>query len=233
MARDLIKALIAAGSTEAAEELANRLASHSENASEIFYDLAAAFHRAGDLRRAVGYYEAGIRRGGSPEAGKSKHEFIQAQVFALVELGQFGEAEHAIDRFRDRYVTGDEDWTAMYREFVRWRRGEVPDPRSIATRPNATDLMRYWALEFRNASGEDAAALLRATEGLLLEGNRPKGALLSLRAVLLDRRGRHAEALTTIQAAMLESLEEARSSVTARGHLQIVNIRRAPLRAEP
>jgi transcriptional regulator with XRE-family HTH domain len=231
MQRDLAKALIGAGITNEAEDLIAVLATNSENASEIFYDAAAAFHVAGDLTRAIRFYDAGIRRGGSPEAGKSKHEFLQAEVFALVEVGQFAEAEHAIARFRDRYVTGDEDWTAMYGEFVRWRKGEPPRPERVAVPTNATDLMRYWVLEFRNARGDPTAALLRAADALLGEGNRPRGPLMSLRADLLSQLGRHAEALTVARAASVECEEEAKTSLIARGHLKVVRNRAAHLRA--
>jgi transcriptional regulator with XRE-family HTH domain/tetratricopeptide (TPR) repeat protein len=219
MQRDLAKALIASGSAQEAEDLVTRLAKHSENASEVFYDAAAAFHLAGDLRKALAYYEAGIRKGGSPEAGKSKHEFIQAEVFALVELGEFEAAEQAIDRFRDRYVTGDEDWTAAYREFVRWQKGEVPRPEQMVIGPNATDLMRYWNVEFRNARGDDAAGLLKITDDLLAMGNRPRAAVLSLRATLLARLGRLAEARAALRIAEVESVSEVGSSIIARGHV--------------
>jgi transcriptional regulator with XRE-family HTH domain/tetratricopeptide (TPR) repeat protein len=229
MQRDLIKALIAAGSTPEAEELVTLLVRTSENASEIFYDAAVAFHLSGDLRRAIRYYEAGIRRGGSPEAGKSKHEFIQAEVFALVELGEFDAAEQAIDRFRDRYVTGDADWSAPYREFVRWQRGAMPRPESVDLSPNATDLLRYWKLEFRNARGEEPATLLHETDALLAEGNRPRSALLSLRSVLLARLGRAEDANATSLAASAEYRSENRTSVTARGHGRAVNQTREQL----
>lgn len=224
MQRGLAKALIAAERTAEAEELVTRLARKSENASEIFYDAARAFHLAGDLRRAVGYYEAGIRRGGSPESGKSKHEFIQGEVFALVELGEFDEAEQAIDRFRDRYVAEGQG-AAIYREFVRWRKGELPRADLRAASPSSTDLMRYWALEFRNARGEEAGSLLLGVGVLLAEGNQPEGALLSLRAILLNRLGRTAEARSAAQQAFLAGAKGARESVTARGHLRLVSRR--------
>lgn len=225
MERGLARALVAAGNTKEAEELVTRLTRDSENASEIFYEAGVSFHLVGDLRRAISYYEAGIRRGGSPEAGKSKHEFIQAEVLALVELGEFAAAEQAIDRFRDRYVTGEEDWTTPYREFIRWRKGESPAPESVSLPPNATDLMRYWRLEFRNARGEDPAVLVRETNDLLAEGNRPRGAILSLRSTLLERTGHTDEARVSAAAAWTEGLREATSSVVSRGHFQLIGRR--------
>ncbi|MBV8896992.1 MAG: hypothetical protein JO051_10810 [Acidobacteriaceae bacterium] len=159
----------------------DELVVHSENASEIFYDAGVALHLAGRLDDAMTCYEAGIRHG-SPEEGQSKHEFIQAEVFALVEQRKFAEALAAIHRFNERYTAGDEGWTAPYWEFVRWEAGQVPNLFDVP--PNATDLLRYWNLDFRNARGEQPGALLRAVDALIAEGNRPRGALLSLRAVL-------------------------------------------------
>jgi transcriptional regulator with XRE-family HTH domain/tetratricopeptide (TPR) repeat protein len=227
--RDVARFLIAAGHVAEGEALGNRLAQRSENASEIFYDIAVALHLAGNLRRAVSYYEAGIRRGGSPEEGKSKHEFIQG--LALAELRAFDEALRAVDRFRDRYVTHGEDWTAMYREFIRWRTGQVPDLARIHVPHNATDLLRYWMLEFANARGDDTAAVLRKVEALLAENNQPRGGLLSLHAVLLDRMGRRGEAAALMREAMKENASAMMSNIIVRGHADIVATRSASLDA--
>jgi tetratricopeptide (TPR) repeat protein len=232
MQRDLAQILIKAGHAEEGKELVTRLVAHSENASEIFYDAAVASHLAGDPRRAIEYYEAGIRRGGSPEAGKSKHEFIQGEVLALVELGAFREADEAIDRVRDRYVTEDNDWTPMYREFVHWRAGELPHPERIDVPLNATDLRRYWKLEFRNARGEAPGSLLVAVDALLAERNQPRSAILSLRAVLLERLGRHAEAVVAAEEAMSHATAEAKGDIRERGHLQLIAERYAKLTRE-
>lgn len=222
MQRDLAKILIAAGMGREGEQLGEQLALHSENASEIYYDIAVAFHLGGDLRRAVAYYELGIRKGGSPEAGKSKHEFILGETLALVELGAFAEAEQAIDRFRDRYVTRAEDWSAIYREFVTWRRGDMPNPSRVFRLWSETDLQRYWVLEFQNANGGDAAGLLRSADALLAESNQPRAALQSLRAVLLSKLGRNAEAANAAREAAAESAREVKRSVIARGHAELI-----------
>ena len=134
-------------------------------------------------------------------------------------LGDFDAAEQAVDRSRDRYVTGAEDWTAAYREFVRWQRGETPRPERVILLPNATDLMRYWSLEFRNARGDDPALLIREADVLFAARNRPRAALLSLRAVLLFRLGKRIEAQMALRAAWKEGVDEARTGVVARGHV--------------
>ena len=224
MQRDLMKALIRAGKKDKGEELLSELVSRSENASEILYDAAIAFHLAGDLRRAVQYYEAGIHRGGSPEAGKSKHEFLLGEVLALVELRDYAETERAIERVRSRYVT-NHDWTIPYREFVRWQRGEVPH--TIDAPANSTDLLRYWNVEFREARGEDATRLLHDVEELLANGVRPRGALLSLRVALMAHLGRRAEAARLAPLADAEAVKEAEMTIVGRGHLRVVTDRRS------
>jgi transcriptional regulator with XRE-family HTH domain/tetratricopeptide (TPR) repeat protein len=230
MKRGLGKALIAAGRTAEGEALLRSLANQSESASEIYYDAAVAFHLRGDLDRAVEFYEAGIGRGGNPEAGKDKHEFIQNEVLALVEKGAYAEALRAIDRFCRRYPHIAHE-RAVYEEFVHWRKGEIPHPERIDVPLNATDLLRYWMLEFRNAAGEKPAALLPQVDVLIAERNQPFAALLSLRAELLSRLGRRAESETAGAEAAAVSREEAKVSVVSRAHVAVIESRLSPPRA--
>jgi Flp pilus assembly protein TadD len=223
MQRGLGKALIAAGQTQEGEGLLRGLAVHSENASEIYYEAAAAFHLRGDLDRAVAFYEMGIGRGGSPEAGKDKHEFIQGEVLALVERKAWPEALAAIQRFRERY--GAPRDIPMYEEYVRWRHGEMPRPERVSVWVNATDLQRYWMLEFRNARGDDAKTLLSPLKTLLAERNQPIGAILSLQGVLLSRLGSVIEAAKVIVEARQLAQKQATISLIARGHLGLVRNR--------
>lgn len=225
MQRDLGKTLIAAGHPKDGEALLRKIAAASENASEIYYDAAIAFHLRGDLLRAIAFYELGMGRGGSPESGKSKHEFIQGEVLALVEMGAWRDAYDAIERFHARYVAQRPDSTSKYREFVRWRSGEVPRPETIDVPHNATDLLRYWILEFRAARGDDDGVLLESAEALLAESNQPTGPLLSLRAVLLSRTGRGKEAAAVVREAIEVGRNEARMSIIARAHLPLIQAR--------
>jgi tetratricopeptide (TPR) repeat protein len=220
--RDLMKLLIASGRSREGIATMDELVLHSENASEIFYEAALALHLAGRLDEAVTYYDAGIRHG-SPEEGKSKHEFIQAEVFALVEQGKFDEALAAIRRFNERYTAGDEGWTAPYREFIRWRMGQIPN--SFDVPPNATDLLRYWDLEFRSARGEDPKMLLKDVEGMLRENNRPRCSLLSLKAAILKRLGDDAGSRAAARDALAEFQEESARSLAARAAIEVLRQR--------
>jgi len=223
MQRGLGKALIAAGHTQEGEALLRGLAAHSENASEIYYDAAVAFHLRGDLDRAVAFYEMGIGRGGSPEGGKDKHEVIQNEVLALVERNAWPEAFAAIQRFHDRYP-GIDDWP-IYEEFVRWRRGDIPRIERIVFHAKPTDLQRDWGLEFRDATGEDPKMLLALVDALIAEGNQPPAILLSLKAKLLWRLGRLPEASKAAADAWQRTVWDARISIIARTHLVVVRSR--------
>ena len=121
----LAKTLIAVGRLDEGDALFRRLAAASENSSEIAYDAGRALHLGIKLDQAVSWYVRGIGTSGRIGDGKSKHEYIQAIVFALAEKGAWDEAVAHIDRFRTAYVRSDYDWVAMYREFVRWRTGGI------------------------------------------------------------------------------------------------------------
>jgi serine/threonine protein kinase/tetratricopeptide (TPR) repeat protein len=229
LSRDLGKTLIAAGAVPEGEALLRRIAATSENASEVAYDAAVAFHLRGDLARAVSYYEAGMAEGGSPEAGKSKHEFIQGEVLALTEGARWQDALEAIDRFRRAYVVGTFDWTAMYREFVRWRMGGIPQTGNLTVDANSTDLFRYWIVEFRNRRGEPPSGLLASVDTLIGQRNEPRGPLLSLRAALLVRLGRRGEASAAADEAFSVTVNDARRGITSRAHLPLVRERRDAL----
>jgi serine/threonine protein kinase len=231
LSRDLGKTLIAGTAVSEGESLLQSIQATSENASEVAYDAAVAFHLRGDLARAVAYYEAGVGRGGSAEAGKSKHEFIQGEVFALTEEGRWPEALAAIGRFHDAYVTENSDWSAIYREFVRWRMGQTPQLETIPVGWNPTDLQRYWTVEFRNSRGESPTTLLPIVDSLIAENNDPRGPLLSLRAVLLSRLGRSGEASTTAARALELTTNDAKRSIISRGHISVVRERHAKLGA--
>jgi tetratricopeptide (TPR) repeat protein/tRNA A-37 threonylcarbamoyl transferase component Bud32 len=120
------KILVEKGQLREAEKRYAVLADESEDGSEIAYEAAVAFHLRGDLGRAVAWYERGIGRGAGIGAGKSKHEFLKGEVLALVEQKRPAEALAAVDRFVAAYPTWKEQ-TPIYREYIRWRVGEVPD----------------------------------------------------------------------------------------------------------
>jgi serine/threonine-protein kinase len=83
---------VAAGRYPAAEGLFTRLAAGSEEVPDLAFDAARAFHLAGELERAVGWYRRGLGPGGMSSLGRGKWEFLEGLVFALDELGRPEEA---------------------------------------------------------------------------------------------------------------------------------------------
>ncbi len=211
------KILAAEGKIPEAEARFSSLVGKAEDAPEVAYDAAVAFHLAGDLSRAVAWYERGMGRDSSMGAGKSKHEFLKGEVLALVEAKRYAEALAAVDRFGAEYPAWHPHlW--LFREYVRWRAGERPAADPAGVGPNWTDLDRYWALEFAFADDAEPQALLGRVDRFLAERPETGAEALSLRAELLARLGRKAEAAEAAQAALeVVQLEKTRS-IIARGH---------------
>lgn len=223
------KILVAQGKVKEAEALFASLANRAEDAPEVSYDAAVAFHLHGNLPRAVAWYERGIGRESAIGAGKSKHEFVKGEVLALVEAKRYADALAAVDRFGATYPAFDGDlW--LFREYIRWRAGERPqaDPSGVAT--NSTDLYRYWELEFEFADGSEAREILVRVDRFLSERPETRAQALSLRAELLDRLGRTREAAETAESALELARGEASRSIIARGHLHLLEERAQRLR---
>lgn len=221
----LAKTLVTVGREDEGSVIFYRLAVSSENSSEIAYDAGRAFHLHGRLDQAVSWYMRGISTGGRVGDGKSKHEYIQAIVFALAEKKAWNDAIAHIDQFRIAYVTSDYDWVAMYREFVRWRMGGLPRTDTIRIFDHTTDLGHYWALEFRNAHGEDPNELLRLTQEQIDLRAETRAALWSLKADLLARLGNDKEAAGAARQAWELGQADATWNVIARGHLPLIRER--------
>jgi tetratricopeptide (TPR) repeat protein len=224
------KILVAQGNNAEADARFRSLMKRAEDAPEVAYDAAVAFHLAGDLPQAVSWYGRGIGRDSAMGAGKSKHEFLKGEVLALVEEKRYEEALRAVDRFDATYPA----WHAhvwLYREYVRWRAGERPlvDPAGIP--PKSTDLERYWGLEFEFAAGGKPEELLPRVDRFLVEQPETRTELLSLRAELLARLGRMSEAAEAAGVVALERVYgEARRSIVARGHADLLAARAHRLR---
>jgi tetratricopeptide (TPR) repeat protein len=226
------KILVAEGKLPEAEALFTSLAERAEDAPEVAYDAAVAFHLAGDLHRAVAWYEKGIGRDSAMGAGKSKHEFLKGELLALVEEKRFADALAAVDRFGATYPAWNPRlW--IFREYVRWRAGERPEGDLAEVRPNWTDLDRYWALEFAFAEGEEPHELLAKVERFLAERPETRAEALSLRAELLDRLGRTREAEEAAQSAVELVRGEAPRSIIARADLHLLEERARHLGSGP
>ncbi|HVT19601.1 MAG TPA: serine/threonine-protein kinase [Thermoanaerobaculia bacterium] len=218
--------LTAENRLDEAERRFAAIAAGAEDASEVCYEAAVAFHLQGDMRRALAWYRRGLDGGAIYDGGKSKHEFLKGEVLALVEERQYAEALAAIDRF----VAAFPGWglPETYREFVTWRSGKLPgEPKPVAV--NATDLERYWATECRFARGADARRLLAEVERLLSEKPETRGELMSLEAELLGRLGDRQRAAEAARRAFDRVRAESANSIVARGHLDLVRERLARL----
>ncbi|MBV8199142.1 MAG: serine/threonine protein kinase, partial [Acidobacteria bacterium] len=203
-----------------AERRFDAIARTAEDATEVDYEAAVAFHLQGDLRRAVSWYRRGLDAGAIFDGGKDKHEFIKGEVLALLEQRRFAEALAAIDSYSRAMAPED-----VYREFVRWRAGELPNDVTSRVAPNSTDLHRYWAIECRFARGAEPRQLLAEVERMLSEKPETRGELLSLQAELLARLGDRKRAAEAARAAFEVVSAESGRSIIARGHLDLVRER--------
>ena len=230
MRRTQASMLIRSGHGAEGHAVAEDLRRDSENRSEIAYEAAVAHHLHGDLRLAAAWYERGMESGGSQIGGKSKHEFIQGIVLALCELKDWDGAVAAIGRYRRAYVRINKavpDWTHVYDEFVRWRRGERPRLEDVYLFWYSVDIARYWALEFRLNRGDAVADLLPAVEAELAVGAQPQSIWHGLHAELLNRAGRRSEAAAEAARAKERLDLEIGKSIVARGHAEIIRQRYA------
>lgn len=223
--------LVALGKIPEGEARFASLVERAEDAPEVAYDAAVAFHLHGDLGRAVSWYRRGIGRDSAMGAGKSKHEFLKGEVLALVEEKRYAEALSAVDRFGATYpALLDRTW--LFREYVRWRAGERPEPDPSRVLPNFTDLERYWEMEFEFAAGRKPQEILGQLDRFLAERPETRAEALSLRAELLARLGRMREATEVAQSALDLVLREAPREIVARGHADLVASRALRLREE-
>jgi tetratricopeptide (TPR) repeat protein len=230
MRKERAQILIAAGRLDEAEQLADQLIAHADFAAEAAYDVAKAFHLHGDLDRALRWYRRGFGLRAKVESGKSIHEFLQGIVFVHAERHAWAEAEGDIARFRATFPNSPTDSNGMYREFLRWRSGQPPTLVRYDLASNATDVMRYWTLEFRHAHGDDPKAILRDVEREIAAGSsETQSAMWSLRAELLMKAGRTAEARDAVVHAMALLADDIGVSLIARAHAELVRERAARL----
>jgi tetratricopeptide (TPR) repeat protein len=218
------KALVAAGRSNEAQTEFRSLVATSENAMELSYDAGRAFHLHGELETAVDWYRRGLAAGSENSIGKNKAEYIQAIVFALGELGQWNRALREVDNFHHVFNLMTTD-AACYREFARWRTGATPRTDELSFGWNATDVRRYWLLEYRNANTADPATLLPDVEREISWRAEPLGPLWSLKAELLARTGKTAESADAARRAWEITSGDAKTNLIARGHLALVRER--------
>jgi tetratricopeptide (TPR) repeat protein len=220
------KALVAADRVGEAESLFHKLAANPDSGSEAAFDAGRAFHLRGHLDRALAWYRRGLGQGAVAAVGRGRWEYIEGIVFCLSELGRWEEALTEVNRFHAAYPSTNP--SDGYREYVRWRTGELPSPERGREISNP-DLGRYWQLEFRWAHHDSAQSLLAGVDEEMKQTSEVGPFLLSLRGELLSRLGRDPEALVAEQEALRQTRVSLDTSPAARAHYDLVAERFAAL----
>jgi tetratricopeptide (TPR) repeat protein len=217
-----------AGRAADAEGVFDALMPHAVYPAEMAFDAGKAFHLRGDLDRALAWYRKGLSIRAQMAAGKSLHEFLQGIVFILAERHDWKGALAEVERFRATFPESEEH--GMYREFVRWRAGDVPRLDGFNIPATSIDVLRYWPLEFRLTRGEDPARILRDLDATVAWGpSETESALWSLRAELLARLGRRQESRDAAARSLALLDDDVDASTIARAHAELVRERAARL----
>jgi tRNA A-37 threonylcarbamoyl transferase component Bud32 len=217
---------ILAGRTDEGEKEFSALLEGSEATPDIAFELARALHLAGETARSARWYGWGLSRVRGQLAGRTAYEFLEGQLFALVEAERWRDAEEAITRNESAFP--GQLYPANFRAFLLWRRGGRPDPLPEGTQ-FANDLVRYWALEVRLTAGKalDTLAADVATERKISSDTGPL--LLSLSAEIEARRGNLDAALAQATTAWTEIRSACLRQPWARAHAPVVAERLARL----
>ena len=218
---------IAAGRrAEGGKELA-ALAESSDTGATIAWELARALHLAGETRGSVRWYRWGLSRIQDGGVGRSPYELLEGLLFVLVEEERWEEAERAVDQFDVAFLQTAAATT--YRGFLAWRRGSPGSPFDRDATKGANDLVRYWALEIRLASGEPLDALARDLEAERRAASDSQTLLLSLSSEIEARRGDLASALEQASRAFREVKAARARHPWARAHSGLLADRLARL----
>ena len=221
--RILGRALVASGRFGEAEKLFGELYASSENAPEIADDAGKAFHLAGRLEAALGWYQRGTTTQGLQTVGRARIYMVDEAVMVLCEEGRLDEAAALVDRFAGGSNASQGARREIWSSLLRWRRGGRLE--AISNNSYTDDTSRYWLLEFAVASGGDPARLLAASDDFLTRYSGPRSLALSVRAEILDRLGRRAEAWTMAQESWELGRAERLARVEARAHFDVVTER--------
>jgi serine/threonine protein kinase/tetratricopeptide (TPR) repeat protein len=213
------RALVRAGRLSEAEKSFDSLAATSRQRAEVAFEAGSAFHFAGDLRRAITWYRRVVGRGGAFRIGRDKGETLDGIFFALGEEGRWTDALAEVDHFSAVYPVLLRI-APCYRAFASWKAGmPFVDPRLEF--PIAADLVLAMGLQLRAAGGEKAESLLPDIEKTLAGITDGRFVLLSVRADLLAKSGRRAEALDSAREAVASARKALNSEVSARYYLGV------------
>jgi tetratricopeptide (TPR) repeat protein len=216
-------ALLLSGDERSAEPLLADLYRTPEREVTVAFEVAQALHLAGELERAVTWYQRGIGRGLTDKPGRPIWEYLRGYAFALGELGQWDEALDVLARWGDLNIMND---SPQYAAMLRWRRdGTLTNTEKLTDSPLVVDEKRYISLEQRRVTGTSAADLLRAVDEELTLASYTRPALQSLRSELLASLGQTTEARTEIADAYFNATQTRRQHVVPRFFFPVVEER--------
>ena len=208
-----------AGRTAEATELFSDLFRSPDVASDVAFDAGTAFHLAGDVDEAVGWFRRGLAAARDPLEGRPAVDLAEGSILALGELGRWGEADDLATRFAQE--TGNIDRIQSFHEYVAWRRGDRSAP-CVAWETNLEDVRRYWNLECRLARGEDPATLREKVAVSMGASSGTRDLLRSFLSELDRREGRLQDAYAEARSAFDAVAAAAPRDLTARVHLDVV-----------
>jgi tetratricopeptide (TPR) repeat protein len=214
-----------------AHALLDRLGATPGDRLVVAFEVAQALHLAGELDRAVDWYQRGLGEDGfGDKVGRHPLEYLRGASFALAELGRWDEAIELLERYGTPGfgAFGTQPHIAL----LRWRRDgtitqRVRDPGGVGI----TDEIRLLMLELRRVGGESPQSLLTAVEAELTSASYTRAAVESLRAELLAESGSHAAARASIASAYSLASQTRRSHVVPRLVFPLVEERWRRLRA--
>ncbi|HMB51774.1 MAG TPA: VCBS repeat-containing protein, partial [Thermoanaerobaculia bacterium] len=190
------------------ERRAGSLASGDES-SEVSFAAALALYLAGEPARAAEWFEQGMGLDGSERYGRAKYEHADGLAFSLVELDRDEELIRKLRRYAAAYSTDSgSPWphADVLTRYLDWRRGRpLPTPGELRGNEEPghhVDLQRFLVLEQHLSAGTDADLLLVHVEREIERSSETLPALLSTRALLLDRLGRRDEAAAVARQAL-------------------------------
>ena len=157
--------------------------------------------------------------------GRMKWDCVEEAVLTLGELGLWKEATAWTARYRAAdTVEAASARSAALDGYRQWRTGTRIE--GLLPAPHASpDVIRYWALEFRLASGARPEELLPDVERELPNASETKPLVASLRAELLDRLGRKDEAVVAAREALDGARAESGRNLIVRAHFDLVAVR--------
>lgn len=214
---------VISGDVKGGTALFDRLTRESITPSEVCWEAARAFDGRGDLALAAEWYSRGLSLGTVGLAGRLKYEFAEGAVVALCQLGRWEDAQR-VTYVHQRLRPPEGYYSDLLRGYIAWR--QTGRPTAVAPSVNnEPDLERYWRLEFRAAEGESPRSVLDAIDSTRRSFSENTPLLDSLRAALLMKLGRNADAYSVARTAMSDALRESESDPITRAHLPIVRER--------